>query len=227
MNDPTPAYLTPYVLSGTLAVVAAILFGLPKALERAGWPAHDRRRASMIGALLLLIWFFAALVPARLGLYRASSSQIPVIQCGLLLPIAAGVALFWLSGPFRRVIQALPQKWIISLQIFRAEGVIFLVLYAGGHLPGVFAWPAGVGDMLVGLLAPMVATAYTRNPSRAAGWLRAWNLFGIIDLIVAVTTAFLTSPSRFQMFAFATPNQLISAFPLVMIPAGAVDIPGS
>jgi hypothetical protein len=224
MNDPTPAYLTPYVLSGTLVVVAAILVGLPKALQRAAWSTHDRRRASITGAVLLLTWLLAAFIPARLGFYRASSSRIPLIQCGILLPIVAGVALFWLSSSVRRVFEAIPQQWLVSLQLFRAEGVIFLVLYAGGHLPGIFAWPAGVGDVLVGLFAPIVAARYALNSPHATARLRAWNLFGILDLVVAVTAGFLTSPSPFQLFSLAAPNQLITAFPLVMIPVFAVPL---
>ena len=53
---------------------------------------------------------------------------------------------------------------------------------------------------------------------------RAWNLLGIADLIVAVATGFLTSPSRFQMFALGAPNELIAAFPLVMIPVFLVPL---
>jgi DNA-binding MarR family transcriptional regulator len=160
-----------------------------------------------------LTWFCLALVPAWHGHYQASSSRIPVIQGGILLPIAVGVALYWLSSSFRRVIDALPQSWIVALQLYRAEGVIFLILYAGGHLPGVFAWPAALGDMIVGLSAPLVAAAYARNPAQAASRLRSWNLFGILDLIVAPTTAFLTSPSPFQRFSLHAPNVLITAFP--------------
>ena len=46
----------------------------------------------------------------------------------------------------------------------------------------------------------------------------AWNLFGIADLVVAVTAGFLTSPSAFQLLAFDLPNELISQFPLVLVP---------
>jgi hypothetical protein len=38
MNNPLPDYLVPYALSGTLVVVAAVIFGLHKALKLAGWP---------------------------------------------------------------------------------------------------------------------------------------------------------------------------------------------
>ena len=122
------------------------------------------------------------------------------------------------------VIDAVPQSWIAGVQLYRVEGLIFLILYAGGSLPGAFAWPAGVGDVLVGLLAPVVGVAYVRGWRGSAALLRAWNLLGIADLVVAVSTGFLTSPSPVQLLALDRPNVLISAFPLAMIPVFLVPL---
>jgi len=91
-------------------------------------------------------------------------------------------------------------------------------------LPGAFAWPAGVGDVIVGLLAPVVGIAYMGGVRGSTGLLRAWNLLGIADLVVAVTTGFLTSPSPLQLLALDRPNELISSFPLAMIPAFLVPL---
>jgi hypothetical protein len=52
----------------------------------------------------------------------------------------------------------------------------------------------------------------------------AWNLFGHTDLVVAMTAGFLTSPSPFQLFAFDLPNELISEFPLVLVPVFLVPV---
>jgi hypothetical protein len=175
-------------------------------------------------AALLIVWFLAELVPARLGLFRGTTSGIPTIECGMITPLVVGVVLFWRRRLLRRVVEAVPQTWIAGVQLFRAEGVIFLVLYAAGRLPGVFAWPAGLGDIAVGLLAPIVGIAYARRAQAAHDWLRAWNLLGLGDLIVAVTTGLLSSPGRFEMLAFDKPNELISAFPLVMIPVFLVPL---
>jgi hypothetical protein len=46
----------------------------------------------------------------------------------------------------------------------------------------------------------------------------------LLDLAIAVTTGFLTSPSAFQAFSFDAPNELISAYPLVLIPVYAVPL---
>src|SRR6202030_2781546 len=88
----------------------------------------------------------------------------------------------------------------------------------------LFAWPAGLGDVLAGVLAPVVAIAYWRRPRENADLVTAWNLFGLTDLVVAMTAGFLTSPSPFQLFAFDLPNELISQFPLVLMPVFLVPL---
>jgi hypothetical protein len=218
MNNLASGYLLPDILIGAVAVVAVALFGLHRAVTRAEFQVRDRKRAFWSGSALLVAWFFAALFLSRSGFYQGSPSRVPTLPFGLLVPIAAGVALFWRWPLLRRVIEAAPQSWIVSIQAFRVEGLIFLTLYAGAWLPGAFALPAGVGDVLVGLLAPIVGIAYMRGSRASAGWVRAWNLLGIADLVVAVTTGFLTSPSPVQLLALDRSNELISAFPLVMIP---------
>jgi hypothetical protein len=76
----------------------------------------------------------------------------------------------------------------------------------------------------VGLLAPAVALAFAHDPRGHSRTVALWNMFGIADLIVAVGTGFLTSPSPFQMLALDRPNELISAFPLVLVPTFLVPL---
>ena len=141
----------------------------------------------------------------------------------MLSQVLVGIAL-WFVPAVRRAIEAVPQSWIVGVQLYRVLGVIFLVLYASGKIPGAFALPAGIGDVLTGLLAPIVALGYARGRPGAERRVLAWNLFGLLDLVVAVTTGFLTSPSPFQLLSLEAPNVLISAFPLVMVPAFAVPL---
>ena len=73
-------------------------------------------------------------------------------------------------------------------------------------------------------MAPLVAIAYARRVKSRELLVLAWNAFGILDLIVAVGAGFLTSPSPAQLLSFEAPNELVSTFPLVMIPVFAVPI---
>ncbi|MGI8449589.1 MAG: hypothetical protein ACR2MP_20905 [Streptosporangiaceae bacterium] len=68
---------------------------------------------------------------------------------------------------------------------FRVAGVAFLLTMALGHLPALFALPAGLGDIATGIAAPLVAHRLAQDRGRrAALWL---NAFGMTDLVVALT----------------------------------------
>ena len=190
-----PAYLPYFVFAGTAATVFAILYGLNRALADAAWPQADRTRVFRLSAVVLLGWLALSIALAAIGVYHVDASAIPTIQYAILLPILIGSLLIWRSATVARIVDAVPQEWLVGVQLYRALGVIFLILYATGKLPSFFAWPAGVGDIAIGLFAPFVGLAYARAPRDTAGLVRAWNVFGILDLVVAVTTGFLTAPS--------------------------------
>jgi hypothetical protein len=224
MDYSVPAYLTPFILTGMIVVIAALLLGLRRALRRSTWPERDQANAFWSVSSLLVGWFVVAVVTSIAGYYRPPSGRPPTLQYGLLVPIIVGVLLFRSWPLLRRAFAMVPSNWLVGVQLYRVLGVIFLVLYAGGHLPGLFALPAGLGDTLVGILAPLVAVSFARSPEHSARRVRLWNLLGITDLIVAVTMGFLTSPSPFQIAAFDRPSELIAMFPLSLIPIFAIPL---
>ena len=219
-----PTYATYYILAASFGILAAVLAGLRAAAARA--TLDDARRAASLRTAtgLLLVWFAAALALALAGAFRGVGQNVPTIQFGIFVPIILGIALMWRSTTAQRLVEAVPQSWLIGVQFYRVLGLIFLLMLGEGRLPAVFALPAGLGDVAVGLLAPVVALAYARGAQGREALARAWNLLGLADLAVAVTVGFLSSPSPFQMLAFDAPNELISAFPLVMVPVFGVPL---
>jgi hypothetical protein len=101
-------------------------------------------------------------------------------------------------------------------------GGIFLVAWAHGDLAGVFALPAGVGDTLTGLLALPTAYLLYLAPRENRQAAIAWNILGILDLIIAITIGTLSAPGPLQLIVQNPPNTLIGTYPTVMIPAFAV-----
>jgi hypothetical protein len=219
-----PAYLAYYVLAGGLGMIAATLFGLYRALLRTDWNHAERVRIWRISALVLVGWFVVALALSWFGFYRGAPGRVPTIQYGIFVPILIGAIAIWRSPEVRRLVEAIPQPWLVAIQFYRTLGAIFLILHASGRMPGLFALPAGWGDVAIGLAAPVVALLYARNSGSNAAVVRAWNVLGLADLAVAVATGFLTSPSPLQLYAFNNPNELISIFPLVLVPVFLVPL---
>jgi hypothetical protein len=219
-----PTYLPFTVIAGCVATIVAVVIGVNRALERSNWSNSDRTRAVQATASVLAGWFAFAVALAILGVYNAATSQVPTIQFGIAVPILIGCLMIWRWPAVSRLIDAVPRQWVIAIQFYRVEGATFLVLFGANLLPGLFALPAGVGDVAVGILAAVIAFGATGGRQLNPGTVLRWNLLGIADLVVALSTGFLTAPSAFQMFAFDRPNELISMFPLVLIPTFLVPL---
>ena len=219
------SFLAIVIVGADIGVTALLLFGLWRALRAVGKSAQDAFQPVLILGPILFGWLALALFLGSLGIFSAALNQpFPYIALAIGLPIVIGVLLIWKSQPIREIIDAVPQHWLIGLQFYRVLGVIFLVVYAAGQLPAVFALPAGYGDVLVGITALLIGTARLRGRSTPDRFITLWNWLGIADLIVALATGFLSSPTKFQIFSLDAPNYAIGSFPLVMIPIYAVPL---
>jgi hypothetical protein len=107
-------------------------------------------------------------------------------------------------------------------QTLRVVGVVFVVLYWQEALPGVFAIPAGWGDIVIGVTAPLIAWTCLQPPRRNA--LVAWNLLGMLDLISAVSLGVLASASPIGLLAGDVNTRLMGQFSLRMIPTFFVPL---
>jgi hypothetical protein len=169
---------------------------------------HSRRLRWTVGsAIVLVVWLVGVMLLAANDTFRNDAPRIPA---ALLLTLAAGYLLLF-SPTFRAIIGGIPQHWLIGIQTFRILGGVFLVRYFQGELPGVFAIPAGVGDVLTGLFAPLAAYWWFTGKPYARATAIAWNLFGMADLVNAVTLGVLTGGGGGGI-----------VFPIVLIPVYAV-----
>ena len=213
-----------FVLVGAdIIIVSVLLFGVHRALLGLGRTKADSVRIVSILGMVLFGWFVLALFLGWQGIFSSALNQpVPYIALAIGIPILVGALFIGGSKQVREIIEAVAQSQLVVFQFYRVLGVTFLVLYAAGQLPGIFALPAGCGDVMVGLTALMVGARAARNESDRLVTL--WNWFGIFDLVVAVATGFLSAPSRFQIFSLDAPNVLIGTFPLVMVPIFAVPL---
>lgn len=216
-------YLSCLVVGCCIAAQAAIFLGLRFAAVRNASVSPTLSRLSWLVPIALLAWFAVATLLSWSGVFQRAADRPPTIQFGLLTPIFLA---WWLlaTDRGRNLTKSIPAAWVIGVQLYRVIGAVFLLLYSVHQLPGSFALPAGIGDIITGVLAPIVAYRYGRRPSQNHALAIGWNVFGLADLGVAIGTAFLTSPSPLQLLSFDAPNRLIGAFPLALLPLYLVPI---
>lgn len=171
------------------------------------------------------IWLAAAFALSLSGSLQVPAGTPPLrVLAAAAVPILVFVLWYRRSAAFRAWVLGLDLRLVVMLQAWRVIGGVFLVLLAFGLLPGLFAWPAGLGDVAVGLTAPLVALALWRRPDIAAGsGFLAWNLFGLLDFVVAVATGTLASGAVPGLVQGVTADAM-SAWPLAMIPGFLVPL---
>jgi len=101
---------------------------------------------------------------------------------------------------------------------------VFLILHHQGLLPGVFALPAGWGDIAIGATAPLVAWAISSKKSFPKEIFVSWSVLGMLDLVMAVTLGILASASPLGVLAGEITTQMMGTFPLSMIPTFFVPL---
>src|SRR5690349_12933104 len=225
MTPQIPGYLLSFELIAR-AVVTIIALGLIW-LGAARMPASTKSRYTTAGMLsaVLIGWVAVAQYLSAANTYFAITERaVPSVLFGLLIPLAVAAIALWRSESIARLVSAIPLHWLVAAQVYRVAGGIFLVLWADGRLPWQFALPAGTGDVATGIVAVVVAVQLARNAIGARRATYAWSLFGIADLVVAITMGAMTSPGRAHLLAFDAPNLLISSYPLVMIPTFGVPL---
>lgn len=148
----------------------------------------------------------------------------PAIAFGIGIPIILGLCCLATSDRVRMLITAIPLPPLIAVQLYRVLGMLFLVAYLWQLMPAEFALHAGIGDIVIGLTAPLVAYAVMKNLRSARVLALSWNVLGIAELALAVTLGFLASPSAFLQLALAMPNSLITRYPFVLVPTFVVPV---
>jgi hypothetical protein len=218
-----PSYVWALVLAGVIGIPAITCLMLYRGALGAGL---SRRTATMLtaaGGAGLGGWLLASGLLARAGVYHQPSGQAApwfgVAVAGTLLGLLAATRI----PPMPRVLAAPGTAARLALpHTLRVVGVTFLLVMAQGHLPAVFALPAGLGDIAACLAAPFVARRLAHGGGRArAVW---FNLLGILDLVVALGIGFLAGLGPWRPLEVTPSTEPLSLLPLALVPTVAVPL---
>ena len=176
-------------------------------------------------AVVLALWLAGVVLLGAGGAFVAQPGIPPYpVAIGVAAPLIAFLVALTVSAAFRRFVTHGDTLLVAAIQSWRWAGFSFIGLYVYGVLPGLFAWPAALGDMAIGLTAPLIVLALVRRPGFAASRrFVIWNLLGILDLVVAVSLAAIV-----QMMATGAPGEVTAApmarLPLLLVPGFLVPL---
>jgi hypothetical protein len=219
-----PMYAWALVLVGLTGTTATICIMLFRGAITAGFGRATAIRVAGGFATLWGAWVLASILLAKADVYRFEPTRpVPWLPIGLMCALAAALLLSRIPVVSR--ILAQPDiLWRLTMpQIFRVVGVTFLVVMALGKLPAVFALPAGLGDVAIGVEAVLVARNLRRGVvGRRALWY--FNVLGLVDLVVALAIGFAAAPAVVRLLLVSPTTEAISLLPLALIPATVVPL---
>ena len=182
-------------------------------------PTYGVRNLTLV---VLAVWFLVALGGSLLGLFDSGPRPPLLLGLAFVVPFAAFVVCYLTSAEFREFVLSLDLRGLALAQTFRVVGIVFVILYSLGALPGAFALPAGWGDFAIGITAPVVAW-YWKRPFPKRTFI-VWNVLGSLDLVDAMTLGVLASASPVGILASGVTTRLMGQFPLSLIPTFFVPL---
>jgi hypothetical protein len=145
-------------------------------------------------------------------------NPVPLIGVLFVLPLLTAGVLALGSERIREALLAIPMSLLIGLNSLRVLGVLFLLLAASGRLSGPFPYFAGIGDIITGAVALPLALRVARS-GHASSAVGRWNIFGALDLVVAVFLGITSAAgSPLQLFHGAPGSEAMQYLPNCLVP---------
>ena len=181
------------------------------------------RSAKLVLSAIMGLWIGLCAAAAAAGIIE-TSQPFPLIGIFIALPLAAAaLATAWPAA--RKAMLSLPMQVMIGLNVGRVLAVFFLLLAAEGRLAGPFPYFAAGGDIITAVVAlPMMRLAAMPSGPRTSA-IAAWNLFGIADLVLAITLGVTSAEgSPLQVFHTAPGSEAMQHLPWSFVPTVLVPL---
>jgi hypothetical protein len=173
--------------------------------------------------LVVAAWAALSVILNMLGIFINPPDKPPLaLLVSVILPPLLFLIGYALSSKVRTLSLNLDLRLLTAMQAWRIIGAMFLVLMTFRLLPGVFAWPAGIGDLIVGAYAPFVVLSISRRTSSWQKHVVLLNVLGLLDFIGAIGGGVLSGDSPIGILRGDVTANVMQQLPLSMIPTFAV-----
>lgn len=171
-------------------------------------------------------WFIAALLGGAMDLFN--QPDVPPLSLGvfLLVPLGGFILAYAVSSQFRHALDQIP-LWLITIaHVWRLVGLGFVIGTLIHVLPPQFGYPEGIGDVIAALFCVPLALAIRSNShsSKLRTAFVAWNVYGLIDLLSAISMGILYSNGPLGVLRSDLSTTLMVTFPVNLIPTFFVPL---
>ena len=192
------------------------------ALFHSHYGAEDEDTHSMLKILygIVGLWFVAAFIGGVLNFFSQTGRPPVPIGVFLVIPIGGFTLAYAMSSRVRHAVDQIP-LWLITIaHVWRFVGLGFVTGAVVHVLPPQFGYPEGIGDFVAALFCLPLALAIRKgghSPRLRAAFI-AWNIYGLIDLVSAISMGILYSRSSFGVLRTDLSTDLMTTFPVNLIP---------
>ncbi len=219
MNIQFPFHTANWILLNMIMLGVLTTLILNQSFSRMAISPKTKRKWQAIATVSLITWFVVRMILGHSRLV-APARLIPLS----FLVFYSGVALALVFSPiFRQAALSIPQETLIGMHVVRVAGFVFLALLDMRLLPAQFALPAGYGDIIVALSAPLVVYALNKNKPFGRELAIAWNFLGLLDFATALVTGTVFIGPYVRQVAL-TGHSIAYLDYVLMIPGFAVPI---
>jgi hypothetical protein len=175
---------------------------------------------------IISIWFLLAFVGGMKGIFYQPNEPPLYVGLFVLVPIIGFTYSYAASKRMRYTVNRIPLWLITFAHAWRFVGIGFVVGAIINIVPPQFGYPEGLGDVITAIFCIPLAFAIRRKslwPRLRTAFI-AWNVFGLIDLLSAISLGILYSPSSFGVLRTDISTAAMTEFPVNLIPTFFVPL---
>jgi hypothetical protein len=200
-----------------------LFFGLKKALNNSSYSEQAQKRIFYATIMVIVLWVILVSILSVNGIISDFSSFPPRLIFFLLPPLFLLIYIVF-SGKIDKILQGVPQTWLLYFQSFRIVVEILLWrLYAINVIPVQMTFEGRNFDVFVGILGIVVAYGCSKG-KLSNTFLMLYNIIGLMILANIVIIAVLSMPTPIRYFMNEPANLIVGDFPVIFLPTILVPL---
>jgi hypothetical protein len=185
---------------------------------------YKAAKSSSTVLIVLLGWLVLQSLLSISGFYKLANTVPPRFPL-LVMPPFFMIAGLFITSRGKQFIDGLNIKTLALLHVARVlvELVLFW-LFVARAVPVLMTFEGRNFDVVSGLSAPLVYYFGFVKKQLSKAFILVWNVICLALVVNVAFYAVLSSPTKFQQFAFDQPNIALGYFPFVLLPSLLVPL---